>query len=59
MGGSVYCARYADALTANRTRTVFGFASLESCKTPSGKDRTFVGVSGLAENSTGFARFSN
>ena len=38
----------------NRTRTVFAFCFV--LEIPSGKDKTLVRVSGLAENSTGFAR---
>ena len=40
---------------ANRMRTVFAFCFI--LEIPSGKDKMLVHVSGLAENSTGFARF--
>ena len=40
---------------ANRMRTVFAFCFV--LEIPSGKDKMLVHVSGLAENSTGFARF--
>ena len=45
---------------ANRTRAVFAFCFvLESCKHQAGKIRTLLRVSGSAESSTGYGRFSN
>ena len=45
---------------ANHTRAIFAFCFvLESCKHQAGKIRTLLRVSGSAESSTGYGRFSN